>query len=161
MRSVVRPRCKLFLETPASGSQESPAWGRGAEGTHTPPVSREGSAPPPPPRGEGGEAREGEGREQGTETGGAVSRPTPRLDNNGFPLLPPAAHSSPRPYPAPRGASGAPQPLGPWEPEPRLMRMTGFPVRKLEVTLEKPVGPTWSQPQLATFHYSLVTSFLL
>ena len=106
MRSVVRPRSELFLETPASGSQESPAGGRGAEGTHTPPVPGEGSAPPPSsPR--GGEGRQGKARR---ERGRGDSRPTPCLENNGFPLLPPAAHSAPHPalLPGPeRGVGGA------------------------------------------------------
>ena len=114
MRSVVRPRSELFLETPASGSQESPAGGRGAEGTHTPPVPGEGSAPPPssPRGGEGrqGKARRERGRGERHRGGGAASRPTPCLENNGFPLLPPAAHSAPHPalLPGPeRGVGGA------------------------------------------------------
>lgn len=75
MRSVVRPRSELFLETPASGSQESRAGGRGTEGTHTPPVPGEGSAPPPfSPRMEG-RARAGEGREWGAETEGGCGFP--------------------------------------------------------------------------------------
>lgn len=91
-------RAQLFLETPASGSQESPAGGRGAEETHTPPVPREGSAPPPSfPRGGEGRRERGKGENGARKQGGAVSRPTPHLENNGFPLLPPAAHSAPHP----------------------------------------------------------------
>lgn len=114
MRSVVRPRSELFLETPASGSQESPAGGRGAEGTRTPPVPGEGSAPPPSsPRGGEGRRERGRGGSGARKRGGAASRPTPRLENNGFPLLPPAAHSAPHPAPLPgpvrgvRGVGGA------------------------------------------------------
>lgn len=39
-----------------------------------------------------------------------MSRPTPRLENNEFPLLPPAAHRPPHPAPQPgpqRGVKGA------------------------------------------------------
>ena len=136
------------------------------EGTHTPPVPGEGSAPPPSsPR--GGEGR----RERGRGGGGARKRggggfpphPTPASRTTGSRCcpLPPTEPRTPRSCPAPRGASGEPQPPGPWEPEPRLIRTDRFPVRKLPVTLEKPFGPTWSQPELATFHYSPVTSLLL
>lgn len=111
VRSVVRPRSELFLETPASGSQESPAGGRGTGGTRTPPVPGEGSAPPPSSS-RGGEGRlEGGGEGAGRGNGvGAASRPTPRLENNGFPLLPPAAHRALHPTPLPgseRGVRGA------------------------------------------------------
>lgn len=161
----MRPRSELFLETPASGSQESPAGGRGAEGTRTPPVPGEGSAPPPSsPRGGEGRRERGRGGSGARKRGGArlpAPPPTSRTTGSRCCPLPPTAPRTPRPSPAPRGASGAQPPPGPWEPEPRLTRTDRFPVRKLPVTLEKPVGPTWSQPELATFHYSPVTSLLL
>lgn len=97
---------------PRGARRARPGGGRGAEGTRTPPVPGEGSAPPPSsPRGGEGRRERGRGgsgaRKRG---GGAASRPTPRLENNGFPLLPPAAHSAPHPAPLPgpeRGVGGA------------------------------------------------------
>lgn len=151
---------------PPRGARRARPGGRGAEGTHTPPCPGGGlRAPALLPAGRGGKAREGEGRERGAETGGGARLPAPpptsrTTGSRCCPLLP-TAPRTPRPSPAPRGASGAPPPPGPWEPVPRLTRTDRFPVRKLPVTLEKPVGPTGSPPELATFHYSLVTSLLL
>lgn len=71
------------------------------------PLSQGKAPPPPPPRGEGGEVREGEGRERHGNRGSGFP-PHPPLNNNGFPLLPPAAHSAPRPLSGPaRGFRGA------------------------------------------------------
>ena len=172
MRSVVRRRSELFLETPASGSQESPAGVGGGRGGgewrgRTRPLSRgRAPRPRPPPRGEGREGARGGGEGEGQGNGGGGGfppHPTPASRTTGSRCcpLPPTEPRTPRSCPAPRGASGEPQPPGPWEPEPRLIRTDRFPVRKLPVTLEKPFGPTWSQPELATFHYSPVTSLLL
>ena len=113
MRSVVRRALSSSWKLPPRGARRARPGGRGAEGTRTPPCPGGGlRAPALLPAGRGGKAREGEGRERGAETGGggAASRPTPHLENNGFPLLPPAAHSAPHPAPRPgpeRGVGGA------------------------------------------------------
>lgn len=106
---MVRPRSELFLETPASGSQESPAGGEGSGGDAHAPCPWGGlRAPALVPAGRGGKAREGEGRARGKETGGGVgaaSRPTlppPREQR-----VPAAAPCRPQ-SPAPRGPA---QPL--------------------------------------------------
>lgn len=95
------------------GEPGEPCRGEGSGGdAHAPSPGRGLRTPALLPAGRGGKAWEGEGRERGAETGGggAASRPTPRLENNGFPLLPPAAHSAPHPAPLPgpeRGVGGA------------------------------------------------------
>lgn len=146
VRPVVRPRSEPFLETPASGSQERRAGGRGAGGRARPPVCPGGGLGVPAlPAGAGGRGRGGAGR---GNRGGAASRPTPRLPNNGFPLLPPAARSAPHPAPRPaseRGVGGAAA-AGAVGTERGRSRPDRFPVRKLAVTSEKPVGATRSQP---------------
>lgn len=145
--------------------------GGGERRGRTRPLSR-GRAPHPrpPPRGEGreGKARQGargggESAGHGNGVGGQLPAPPPVWRTTGSRCcpLPPTAPRTPRSCPAPRGASGELQLPGPWEPEPTLIRTDRFPVRKLPVTLEKPVGPAWSQAELATFHYSPVTSLLL
>lgn len=139
------------------GEPGEPCRGEGSGGdAHAPCPGRGLRTPALLPAGRGGKAWEGEGRERGAETGGGARLPAPppasRTTGSRCCPLPPTAPRTPRPSPAQRGASGAPPPPGPWEPEPRLTRTDRFPVRKLPVTLEKSVGPTWSQPELATFH---------
>ena len=101
------------------GEPGEPGRGEGSGGdAHAPCPGGGLRTPALLPAGRGGKARQGEARrERGREErgarkrgGGAASRPTPCLENNGFPLLPPAAHSAPHPalLPGPeRGVGGA------------------------------------------------------
>lgn len=90
VRPVVRPRSELFLETPASGRQENRPGGRGARRAG-PLLPGGGLGVPALLSAQGRDAR-GEGRARKPRWG-ALPAP-PRLQNNGFPLLPPAARRS-------------------------------------------------------------------
>lgn len=171
MRSVVRPRSALPGNS-RLGEPGEPGRGEGSGGdAHAPCPGGGLRTPALLPR--GGEGRQGKARQgargggesagHGNEVGGQLPAPPPAWRTTGSRCcpLPPTAPRTPRSCPAPRGASGELQLPGPWEPEPTLITTDRFPVRKLPVTLEKPVGPAWSQAELATFHYSPVTSLLL
>lgn len=109
MRSVVRPRSELFLETPASGSQESLAGGGEGSGgdAHAPCPGGGLRAPALLPAGRGGKAREGEGRERGAETrGGRGFPPHPPPREQRVPAAAPCRPQRPAPRAPPRPREG-------------------------------------------------------
>lgn len=113
----VRPPCGAAALRASSSWKLPPGGGERAEGTRTPP------SPGRRAGGRDGQARRGEARQGGGGVGGrgsgggAGSRPTPRLQNNGLPLLPPAAHRAPHPARPREGRRGRlTRRPGPWEP---------------------------------------------
>lgn len=94
VRPVVRPRCELFLETPASGRQEN-RQGGGVRAEQAPSFPGEGSASPPPsPQQRGGARGRGRGR-RGSRGGGRFPpHPASRTTSSRCCPLPLAAAST-------------------------------------------------------------------